>query len=147
MSVKRHEAQISAIGRRAPASPDANAWIEQAHWQALSTAQLSGSHNHDQAILTLQSGTLALSATFLNDIAPTPVSGSLTLLVLSWAALIAAIVFVVLSFQASQWTMQGAMEKRNVSRRNKLTIALNIVSDIAFVGGIVLFAYFAFANF
>jgi hypothetical protein len=99
---------------------DPNAWIDQTHWQALAAAQLSASQDHDKAILTLASGTLALSATFVHDIAPNPVGCSVALLIVSWVALVASIVFIVLSYQASQWTMQAAMQEKDASRRNKI---------------------------
>jgi len=122
-------------------------WRSQVRWQALAAAQLSGSQDHDRAVLTLSSATLALSATFVHDIAPDPMRSS-DLLVLSWVALIAAIIFMVISFQASQWAMQAAMlDDAAASRtRTRATVALNILADVGFVAGILFFALFARSN-
>lgn len=130
------------------AEDEAGDWRDQSYWQALAAAQLSGSQDHDRAILTLGSGTLALSATFLHDIAPDPVGNSLILLLISWALLVVAIVLIVCSFQTSQWAMQAGMENRDEAMkfRTRVTIALNVASDIGFVGGIALFALFAVVN-
>ena len=123
-------------------------WRAHAYYQALSAAQLSGSQDHDRAVLTLASGTLALSATFLHDVAPTPVAGSIGLLSWSWFALTAAIVCIVMSYQTSQWAMQATMQGRSAPAtfRTRLTIGLTLAGDAGFIAGVVLFAKFALSN-
>jgi len=122
-------------------------WREREYWRALSDAQLSGSQDHDRAILTLSSATLALSATFLHDIAPSP-PGAVEFLVVSWGAFLAAIVLIVASFQVSQWAMQAAMSGQAgaVRTRTHAIVALNLLADVGFVVGIVTFVFFARQN-
>jgi uncharacterized membrane protein YgcG len=121
-------------------------WREQAYYEALTAALLSGSQDYDRAVLTLSSGTLALSATFIHDIAPTPVGDSIILLILSWAALVLALSLTVISFQTSQWAMNRELTGGTATRLTKVTVALNVAAGIGLLGGIVLFAYFALVN-
>jgi magnesium-transporting ATPase (P-type) len=57
---------------------------------------------HDKAILTIASGGLALSITFLKDIAPNPLSETWKYLGVSWACFVLGILAVLLSFLTSQ---------------------------------------------
>ena len=57
---------------------------------------------HDKAILAVASGGLALSVTFLKDIAPHPLPETLKFLGLSWICFVIGILTILLSFQTSQ---------------------------------------------
>lgn len=57
---------------------------------------------HDKAILTVASGGLALSITFLKDIAPNPLPETWKYLGVSWACFVVGILAVLLSFLTSQ---------------------------------------------
>ena len=120
-------------------------WRASAYYQALAATALSGSQDYDRAILTLSSGTLALSATFIHNIADHPMS-NVDLLSWSWAGLIAAIVSIVVSFQTSQWATRRDMLGKTAPLLVKVTVGLNLLGGLAFIGGIVLFARFAFVN-
>ena len=107
---------------------------------------LSGSQDYDRAILTLSSGALALSATFLHDIARNVASASLDLLTASWVALIAAIISIVASFQTSQLATRQEMLNKDSKYAFRATVVLNVLGGLGFIGGMVLFARFAFVN-
>jgi len=121
-------------------------WRASAHWQALAATALSGSQDYDRAILTLSSGALALSATFLHDIARNVASASLDLLTASWVALIAAIISIVASFQTSQLATRQEMLNKDSKYAFRATVVLNVLGGLGFIGGMVLFARFAFVN-
>jgi hypothetical protein len=57
---------------------------------------------HDKAILTVASGGLALSITFLKDIAPNPLPETWKYLGVSWACFVVGILAILLSFLTSQ---------------------------------------------
>jgi hypothetical protein len=57
---------------------------------------------HDKAILTVASGGLALSITFLKDIAPHPSPETWMYLGISWGCFVVGILAILLSFQTSQ---------------------------------------------
>lgn len=57
---------------------------------------------HDKAILTIASGGLALSVTFLKDIAPHPLSETWKYLGAAWVCFVVGILTILLSFQTSQ---------------------------------------------
>jgi hypothetical protein len=92
-------------------------------------------------IITLASGVVALSATFLEKLATSPLS--LVLLALSWAALL-------LSIYCGLQTI-SAIVKSRLSPEHKWSEGSGksyaSVSKHAFVIGIVLFAVFAFVSF
>lgn len=126
-------------------NPEPESWRPKAYWEAASRAELSASQDYDRAILTLSSGTLALSATFLKDIAQTPAK-SIVLLEVSWAALIGAIIAIILSFLVSQWAIRAEARNEGLRFGVKGIVGLTLFGGVAFVLGIVLFATFALVN-
>ena len=57
---------------------------------------------HDKAILAIASGGLALSVTFLKDIAPHPLPETWKYLGISWVCFVVSILAILLSFLTSQ---------------------------------------------
>lgn len=57
---------------------------------------------HDKAILTISTGGLALSITFLKDIAPDPSKGTLVLVGISWICFGLSMLTILFSFLSSQ---------------------------------------------
>lgn len=55
----------------------------------------------DKALLTLNAGALAISITFLKEIAPKPSAWTIVLLILGWTAFIASLITTLLSFRKS----------------------------------------------
>ena len=125
--------------------PESEDWRLRAYWEAAGARELSASQDYDRAILTLSSATLALTATFLKDIAPNPPKEPL-LLVASWTGLIVAIVLIIGSFLISQWVIRAEARNEGAPWMTKLTVAVNVVAGVGFVVGIVLFAIFALLN-
>jgi hypothetical protein len=131
------------------------------------------SKSYDQTILTFSAGAIALSITFVEKIAPTPAVP--VLLYVAWSFFGLAVLFVVLSFLASQaafqreidvvnekWAAAVAAEtkaategtaadtpKQEAAPKNRftnLTRYLNYASGGMFVSGIIFFVLFGIFN-
>ena len=127
--------------------------------QLLFNAKLKGSQSLDKALLTLSAGALALSLTFINQIAPHPQPATLKFIIVAWSCFGLSILSTLLSF----WTSQKACDKQikileatflGQGDRKKLankyscaTAILNLFSVLLFIGGIVSFAIFSAINF
>jgi hypothetical protein len=121
--------------------------------------QFSNSEAYDKAILTLSSGFLALSLSFIKEIFP---AGSITcrgLLYASWALLALAIISTVISFRVSNAAIEGQLgqahryyKERDESAFTKSKLSrsvdwLNNVSGGLFIFGVVLTVVFVILNF
>lgn len=129
------------------------------------------SKSYDQTILTFSAGAIALSITFVEKIAPTPAVP--VLLYVAWSFFGLAVLFVVLSFLASQaafqreidvvnekWAAAVAAETQAApegteapkqvappkNRLTNLTRYLNYASGGMFVSGIIFFVLFGIFN-
>lgn len=122
-------------------------------------AEREGSRSFDKAILTLAAGALGLSITFVDKIAPLPQATTLWLLVVSWISFGFSIIVTLSSFITSQWAcasqrdildtewLDGSEEQESIGNRwTHATNALNVVSILSFVVGVVFLCLFAFAN-
>ena len=125
----------------------------------LLTAQLSNSESLDKAILTLSTAFLGLSLSFIKDIVNISVATHVGLLQTSWVCFVVAIISTILSLISSQIAIDTQLEyarkyyldkideyleKLNVSA--KITLYLNRLSAVAFVGAIVTTVAFALWN-
>jgi hypothetical protein len=121
--------------------------------------QFSNSEAYDKAILTLSSGFLALSLTFIKDIVPRAQLSHTWLLYLSWGTLAAAILCTVVSFRVSNAAIEAQLHRAHryfIERDEdafkktplaKLVEGLNVSSGLAFIVGVVLTAVFVISNF
>jgi hypothetical protein len=118
-------------------------------------ADHDASRDYDAAVLTLATGTLALSVTFAHDIAPSPVGCSTALLGAAWFALTVSLVTVLWSLITSQASLRKTIDdidqKRAISRHPGGTSArvtgwLNELTGACLVFGLVAFAVFALVN-
>jgi hypothetical protein len=121
--------------------------------------QFSNSEAYDKAILSLSSGFLALSLTFIKDIVPRAQLAHTWLLYLSWGTLAAAVIATVVSFRVSNGAIEAQLARAHryyIERDEdafkttpiaKLVEGLNIFSGVAFIGGVVLTAIFVTLNF
>lgn len=119
-------------------------------------ARHAASQDYDRAILTLASATLALSVTFLHDIAPVPKAATSGFVVASWICLVGALLAILGSLLTSQWALGQAIEDVDGGREDRLehpggwpariTQALNIAAGVSFVAGLCLLAWFANQN-
>lgn len=112
----------------------------------------AASRDYDQAVLTLSAATLALSVTFLHQIAPHPIEGTRILLFGAWGSLAVAIIAMVISFPVSQHGLRrrieapDAGEKLPMTGAEKFTQGLNVLAGIGLVAGLLLLGWFALEN-
>jgi hypothetical protein len=127
----------------------------------------------DKALLTLDAGALAISITFLKEIAPKPSTGTIFFLILGWISFIASLICTLYSFRKSaeafdrqigildnetQKELHGkpsngeqnsAIDGQGNNRENmpaKQLKWLNLLSLWSFIIGVVLLCAFAGAN-
>lgn len=78
--------------------------------RALVEAEKSGSQQFDKAILTLAAGALAISLTFIKNIAPHPKDWTIYFLLASWIGFIISLVCTLCSFLTSQAAFRKQIE-------------------------------------
>ena len=113
---------------------------------------------HDKAILAVASGGLALSVTFLKDIAPHPSPETLKYLGLSWTCFVVGILAILLSFQTSQSACRkqrdfldnlyqnGSDSQADKNRWASWTNWLNWASYVLVFFAVVFFTFFSWLN-
>ena len=120
---------------------------------------LSAANQFDKAILTLAAGALAISLTFVKDIAAHPDPATVRLLGCAWSGFIGSILFTLLSFQASMFAFQRhdriidtICANPDIDRSqlgnpwSAVTIVLNALSLVAFVAGTLLLTFAVYSN-
>jgi hypothetical protein len=132
--------------------------IDPAYRPMLEQQIYAAGQDYDRAILTVSSGALALTAALLHDIAPGPLdAGSRLLLIVSWGALTAALVLIIVSIQFGYRALRNALDNVDSTdiealktipggRAATWTGRLNIAAGGALVAGLVAFALFALVN-
>ena len=133
---------------------DAHAYRDER--KLLVDAEREAAATFDKYLIMLSAGTLALSITFLKDIAPKPIGGPY--LCTSWAFLALSLFAIMLSFLGSQHAMRcqrriidadALKQKRARGQRNVWGVAvtfLNWTSVVFFALGIILMVVFASIN-
>lgn len=114
---------------------------------------------HDRAILTVASGGLALSITFLKDIAPNPLPETWKYLGLSWGCFGLSILTILFSFLTSQSACRKQREFLDrfyqdgpsaagdgKNRWSTMTNMLNFISYLCVFIAIVFFVFFSWSN-
>jgi hypothetical protein len=121
--------------------------------------QFSNSEAYDKAILTLSSGFLALSLSFIKEILPAGSIAWTGLLYASWVLLASAIVSTVTSFRVSNAAIERQLEQahryykekdESAFTKSKLSRSvdwLNNISGGLFIFGVVLTVIFVILNF
>ena len=124
------------------------------------------SRSFDKAMLTLSAGALGLSITFIRQISPSPLLGTLGFLKVAWICFALSILTTLMSFLLSQSAIrkqreildqkrreilgQDRQEESNVKEQNNwlasATNALNWVSVLFFTVGIGLLSWFSIEN-
>lgn len=122
----------------------------------LISAEKDTSQQFDKAILTLAAGALALSLTFINQIAPHPNSKSIYYLIGAWILFSLSILSTLISFLTSQKAcriqrdiLDGDIQGRNNSNNNiaaSWTNWLNYFSIVFFIIGVIAFIVFSALN-
>ena len=137
-----------------------NGWMDKEAYNAersvLIDAEREAARGFDKAMITLSAGALALSITFVKNIAPNPANE--WLLFVAWAGFTSSLFFILASFLCSQAGMRRQREiidadfNRDCKAREqkncwqKAVIGLNTLSMISFVVGVILLALFAGSN-
>ena len=105
--------------------------------------------------MTLAGGALGLSITFVKEIARSPRPESLWMLETSWLCLTLSLGFILVSMLFSQWALRRAIKQVDESSLPGaraggifavMTTSLNILSGLAFIGGVALLAWFSISN-
>ena len=107
-------------------------------------------------MLTLASGSLALSLTFIEKIVPKPHTNTIDFLIVAWSSFGFSILVTLLSFLFSQQAclknieiIEKRLKRIKVSNSNTfttLTAILNWLSMLAFLTGVALLIVFAMNN-
>lgn len=121
-------------------------------------AELEMSGRYDRWIITLSAGALALSITFIKEIAPSPVPCSVLVLVVAWAFLVLSLLSALISLLTSQRAIRDMREDYDASYKSgeerpapkmkfaKLTNWLNWSSAVLFICGVVALCVFSVEN-
>lgn len=113
------------------------------------------SEAYDKAVMTLSGGALGISMTFIHDLAPAPVAGTLLWLGLAWISFGTSVASILISKLTSQWALDRALEQfdnRKIDSQRPgqaysvLTTVLNVVAGATFLLGVVALAWFAISN-
>jgi len=113
-------------------------------------AHRKSSEAYDKAVMTLAGGALAISLTFIHDVAPHPRHKGW--LGWSWLLLAVSLLLILVSFVASQYAIARQIRQidgLNVSRWNvpsRMTAGLNFASGMAFIAGVLCMVRFAWVN-
>lgn len=108
----------------------------------------------DSSLLTLSTGVIGLSVTFVHDLIKNPQYSQI--LFASWICFIITIILVLISFVTAQKDFRKQQEildsiyhseqpKKN--RWPNFTSVLNILSALCFVAGVAMLVYFGYLNF
>ena len=126
----------------------------------LNKSEYSVSEKYDHWLISLSAGALAISLTFIKDIAPNPDKSTIIYLILSWLFLLISILSSVYSLLTSQSAIRRAREilddnyenndKSNNSKPDnkyaKTTNFLNHFSMLSFTLGVILLCTFSIIN-
>jgi hypothetical protein len=125
---------------------------------SLMDAKKESSQYFDKSILTLASGALGLSLTFITKIAPTPKESTVAFLYWAWIFFCASMLSTLVSFLTSQhacqkqiailessyFGIQGKTQDRNLL--GTITVILNWSSVVLFILGIIFLVAFSVLN-
>jgi hypothetical protein len=133
---------------------------EYEYWKWLASVETDAARDYDKTVLTLATGTLALSITFAHEIAPTPVPGSTVALVAAWILLALSAMAVLAGLATTQYSFyvlreavatRGLDEVRAAASRpgyraDRLTTVFNIGAGLMLAAGLIAFMIFAMMN-
>lgn len=116
-------------------------------------AEQKGAQQFDKAILALAGGALAISITFIKNIAPHPIIETIYLLERAWIAFILSLLSTLCSFLTSQSACRRQRDiielEESHNEKNKYATCtkwLNIFSIIFFILGIAYLSIFCIEN-
>jgi len=100
----------------------------------------------ERTIVTVSSGALALSITFLHDVTPTPLPSSLSTLWWGWGGLLGSLGMMILSMPLGHWLLERALEKKDSKTLLRLVTVMNVSSVVLLLMGFGFLARFAQVN-
>ena len=123
----------------------------------LITAERETAQQFDKAILTLAAGALALSLTFIKQIAPNPIPNSIFYLIVAWISFCLSMLSTLVSFLTSQIACRKQRDiideeisgKNSSNKNNKAaswTNRLNYFSIGSFIIGVISLIVFSIIN-
>jgi hypothetical protein len=122
----------------------------------LVSADHQASLDFDKAIMTLSGGALGLSITFLHDIVPKPLPQTIIWLWVGWIAFAASLALILVSYLFSMAALTKAIKQvddgtiyktKTGGLANLITIALNYLSALGVLVGVIGLVGFALSNF
>jgi len=130
--------------------------------KSLVDAEREGSRLFDKAILTLAAGAFGLSLTFIRQIVPNIISGTMFMLICAWVGFCISLLSTLISFLTSQFACSKQREileaeyfdnhsgyEKKAIFKNKTAIwtkRLNILSIFTFIIGVIFLAIFSIIN-
>lgn len=130
--------------------------------KSLVDAEREGSRLFDKAILTLAAGAFGLSLTFIRQIVPNIISGTMFMLICAWVGFCISLLSTLISFLTSQFACSKQREileaeyfdnhsgyNKKAIFKNKTAIwtkRLNILSIFTFIFGVIFLAIFSIIN-
>ncbi len=111
--------------------------------------------SYDKAVMTLSAGALAVSLTFIHDIAQHPIQSSIRFLVIAWSLLVFSLIAIFISLLTSQFAFRTSVtqvdkgvihESRAGGTFALATLWLNVASAVLFTLGLVFLVVFALMN-
>lgn len=119
-------------------------------WQRKHDADqiLKAAEFRDRLTVTGAAGTLLISITFLHQIAPEPVSGTLILLVATWVVLLVSLAASLSSMETTERALRSKLRDEEKAEKtwNRRTRWLNRLSLGTLMIGVTMFAVFAAIN-
>ncbi len=100
----------------------------------------------DRTMVTVSGGALAVSITFLHDVAPSPTPWSLLPLVVGWVGLVGSLETIIISMPVGHRSIELRLEGKDDSKMTKYTTWLNYTSVLALLVGFIGLAVFAGMN-
>lgn len=118
--------------------------IDRDYYNILLEARNNAVRSLEKTLVTLASGALALSITFLHDIAPHP--RQMAWMIVSWILLFLSLLLMLIVFMLSVYAFESAMKRKDVKRFTLFLQFLEWISLVFFIFGSVCFAVFAAVN-
>ena len=118
--------------------------MSQDYYNVLLEGRNNAMRSLEKTLVTLSSGALALSITFLHDIAPHP--KQMAWMTVSWFLLFFSLLLMLIVFMLGVYAFEKAMEEKEIKCFKLFLQVLEWTSLIFFIFGSVFFAVFAAVN-
>ncbi|HEY5375200.1 MAG TPA: hypothetical protein VIK01_16085 [Polyangiaceae bacterium] len=127
-------------------SPDTSVVVEDPDREGTIDIYKQALESFDRTMVTVSGGALAVSITFLHDVAPSPTPWSLLPLIVGWGGLIASLGAIIISMPVGHRSIELRLAGEDDSKMTKYTTWLNSTSVVALLVGFMGLAVFAGMN-